>query len=548
MCRWVTLVLALAVCVWAREVLAVEPWSDADPEGPPERLSTGDFGARVGAEYRANFLYINPINLSSETDRRVSWIEHRLRFDFTGDWQDKVRVVTSVDALDGTLWGDNGSFDGDPAKNSGTNVDTKNPNDARPCVGVRNGGDPLQASSYGYTLCDGNPLFIRKAYGEVLLPVGLLRVGRQSVNVGTGVQAADGDGRPNRFGFSRTGNIVDRVLFATKPLEALKPPELRDRDENHGLVWALVYDRVVTDDPMYFGSNVHQAGTAFRYGADELGPLTDGLAQVYYVHRWDYLYDTAINALGARSFAHLGDFYGGFDFAFNFGTTREVSEAYRFLTNDPAVDQPVRQMGARVVVRYDRPLFSAYLELDYASGNPDPTTRQPLTQYSFAPDTNVGLLLFKHILDYQTARSAAAGVETLRRLGATTFPAAAVATQGAFTNAVAIFPQFDVTPSESWLFRGGVLVAWAAAPVNDPIASLEAYNGININDHMVNFAGGKPASYYGTELDGRIRYRFEDHFNLDLEGAILFPGAALEDENHQAVRSVLLQARTTFFF
>jgi hypothetical protein len=149
---------------------------------------------------------------------------------------------------------------------------------------------------------------------------------------------------------------------------------------------------------------------------------------------------------------------------------------------------------------------------------------------------------------FQSARASAAGDAVLTRLSAPSLPAQAVATQGAFTNALAVFPQIDVRPLPGLLLRGGVLVAVAPAKVIDPIASLERRStGIPIADALVNYAGGKPGSFYGAELDGRIQYRFLDHFLLDLEGAVLFPGNALENQDGYAVRSGLLQARTTFF-
>ena len=70
---------------------------------------------------------------------------------------------------------------------------------------------------------------------------------------------------------------------------------------------------------------------------------------------------------------------------------------------------------------------------------------------------------------------------------------------------------------------------------------------MNIKDNLVNFAGGKPGRFYGTELDGRLQWRFLEHFLFDLEGAVLFPGNALRDVDGYAVRSGLVQARTTFF-
>jgi hypothetical protein len=150
-------------------------------------------------------------------------------------------------------------------------------------------------------------------------------------------------------------------------------------------------------------------------------------------------------------------------------------------------------------------------------------------------------------MGFYSARAAAAGAETLRRLGAPTNPAEAIDSRGAFTNAIAIFPQFDWTPNDTWLFRGGVLAAWGASRVIDPIASLQNKRGSEIEPFLVNYAGGKPARFYGVELDARIRYRFMNHFNFDLEGAILFPGEALQDVDGRAVRSGMVQARATYY-
>jgi hypothetical protein len=523
---------------------AQEPWSDADPDKPPTRYVVGDFGVRAGAEYRAQFVAVTPIALSSSVHPDASWIEHRLRLDGTVDYKDKIRIVTSFDALDGVLWGDNGSFGGNPGSNAGTNVAVRNPNDAIPCVAYQS-GDPLTTDAYALKACSATPFTVRKLYGDVILPFGLLRVGRQPVSPGMGVQASDGDGRPNRFGVSGTGSIVDRVLFATKPLEALKPKDERDVTEE-GLVVAAAYDRWVTDDPSNLGASVQQLDFALRFRAAELGKMRDFFASAYYIFRFDEQYQTHVNGLGLRSMAKVGGFRAGIDAAFNVGSTREVSSAYHLITNDPIVDQRILQGGGRAVLRYDSKYFSAYLEGDYASGDGDPQQSTPLTQFVWAYDTNVGLLLFKRVLAYQTGRSSAADVELLRRLGATSFPAEQIDTRGAFTDAVAIFPQVDVHPHKDVLLRGGVLVAWAPAPVIDPVASLKARDGVTIKDDLVNFVGGKPGNFYGVELDGRFQWRFMDHFLFDLEGAILFPGNALQNVDGYAVRSTLVQARTTF--
>jgi hypothetical protein len=559
----------LAALTLTRPAAALEPWSDPDPPDPPARTAFGDFGIRPGAEYRANFLHIQPLSLNTTSKRNAEWIEHRLRLDGTVDYLDKVKIVTSADLLDGTLWGDNGNLGETPSSDRGSNINARNPNITAPCVKFQS-GDPLQPSSYGYGLCSQESFRMRRAYGEVALPFGLVRVGRQAVGLGTGVQAASGDGRLNRFGFARQGNSVDRFMFATKPLEGFKPKEKRDVSQNQGFFVVLGYDSYVTDSPQLFGDDVRQFFGALRYATPKLGPISDFEAITYGVYRWDQRYGSVINSFGGRLVARYGGFTLGGDFAANLGTTREIGEAYKVIVNDPVIDQEIKQFGARAVLRYDHApwasgkladaasdasksrsfesLWTAYLEFDYASGDPDPQNRTPLSQFVFAEDTNVGLLLFKHTLQFQSARAAAAATEALRRLGATSYPAESINTRGAFTNAIAIFPQVDVRPHPRLLLRGGVLFAWADAPVNDPVASLQARDGSVIDDDLVNFVGGKPGKRYGTEIDGRVSWRYLDHFIFDLEGAILFPGDALKDRDGRAARSTMVQARTTFYF
>ncbi|MCU0658326.1 MAG: hypothetical protein MUF64_24615 [Polyangiaceae bacterium] len=567
--RWLALTLLLAGGAYTQGAGAAEPWSDPDPAGPPARTAFGDFGIRPGAEYRANWLRIQPLSLNTTSRRNVEWIEHRLRLDGTVDYQDKVKIITSTDILDGTMWGDNGDLGQTPAPDRGSNVNARNPNVATPCVKYQ-AGDELQPGSYGYGLCSQESFRIRRAYGEVALPFGLLRVGRQPIGVGLGVQQATGDGRPNRFGFSRQGNSVDRIMFATKPLEAFKPKDKRNLSQTEGFFTVLGYDQFVSDSPHLFGDDVRQFFGALLYNAPSVGPFSDVNTTMYGVYRWDQQYTSKVNSFGFRGMARLGGFHFGTEVATNIGTTREIGQAYRVIANDPVIDQKIQQLGARAVVRYDHapwahgaprdtgsdaakaptrdPLWTAYLEFDYASGDPDPQNRTPLSQFVFAEDTNVGLLLFKHVLQYQSARAAAAATEALRRLGATSFPAESVNTRGAFTNAIALFPQFDVRPHPRLLLRGGVLFAWADAPVNDPVASLQARDGATIDDDLVNFVGGKPGRRYGTEIDGRIQWRYLDHFIFDLEGAVLFAGNALQDRDGRAARSAMVQGRTTFHF
>ncbi len=510
----------------------------------------GDFGFAGGLEYRAQGTAINPISLNTVSDRRAAWIEHRLRLDGIIDFDNKVRLITSFDVLDNVLWGDNGTTGIEPESNNGTNVNARNPNVTTRCIQYKGGetGDPLSATYYGYGLCQGEVLKVRRLYGEVVTPVGLLRVGRQAQNLGNTVQGASGDGRANRWGVAGAGSYVDRIAFGTKPLEALKSKEDRDLGLEKGLFVAIAYDHLVNDEVKLFDDNVQQvAGTVFFKAPDWAGGENLEL-QGYFAHRWDGQYGSYINIIGGRAISRFGPALIGIEGAGNIGGTTEIAEAYRTITNDPPTDQSILQFGGRIVARLESDIVSGHLELDYASGDGDPTPRTPLSAFVWAPDSNVGLLMFEHILQFQTARAAAAATEVLRRLSAPSFPVDTIDTRGSFTNAMAVFPQVDFTPHEDVLFRAGVLMAWAPEAVVDPVQSLLRKDGAILDDDLRNFAGGKPGKYYGTEIDLRGRWRFVEHFALDLEGAILFPGDAFEDVNGDAARSVLVQGRTTFFF
>jgi hypothetical protein len=543
------LVAALVAVLSAPPALAdLEPWAHDDQLPPPSRTEIGNTGYEARAEYRSQWLYVNPIALSSVDHRRASWIEHRLRLDARMDYEEKVALVLSVQGLNGVLWGDNGTFAGNPRSNSGTRAAASNPNVARPGIGYDGQGDETDPENYGFTLVPGDAVQIRRMYGELVTPIGLFRIGRQPTVEGMALLVADGDGRKNRFGTEGDGDSTDRILFATKPLEGLKPEEERDTSRQRGLFLLGFYDRVSQARISTFGDDLTGIGGGLQYKDPRPDLSSDLQTDLFYSHRWESEFDTSIHVVSLRAMARAGKLGAGAEGVHIRGRTREVSEALSLINNDPVVRQQVSQWGARAVVRWDEPHWTAYLEFDFASGDRNPNPGSDLTQLYFAEDNNVGLLLFERILAFETARSAAAGVELLRRLGADTYPSERVDSEGSFTNAIAIFPQFDLRPMRDLLLRGGVLLAWSPSGLVAPLETLKVRDGTEIEDDLVNFHGGRPGNFYGAELDGRVEWKFEDHFLFNLEGAILFPGDALEDENGQAVRSVLIQGRATFVF
>ncbi len=517
---------------------------------------------RLGAEYRVETQYVDPLDLNGTAVRHTYWTEQRLRIDAGVRLPRYGGVFVQVDLLDGVLFGDNGQFGRAPEPTSGVALTSPAPNQAGWHVGLRPGGDPLDPRDYVPVLRDVEPLRIRQAYGEVYLPIGLLRVGRQPVAYGAGIAGHEGT-RTNRWGVSRYSHVADRILFGTKVDQIVKAlacgPSFRpDPAPDRGVLFALAYDWATQDDVFRTGDDLHQVSFGLQWlvpranwgGLDWRDLVVSGFA----VYRHHEEFATDIWALPLRVAGSLGRFSIDLQTALFVGETREIAAGFAALTQKPVRTQNVLALGvhAQFDVRVWR--FEFGLGFDYASGDDDPRPGSDLTVFSFDRDFNVGLLLFEHIVAFASARSAAVGIENLKELQAQSFPLSEVATDGRFTNAIALFPQVradivDHAPHRLTA-RFGALFAWPAASggLVDPIRTALAEDGRRIADDAVNYADGRPGRYYGTELDLQIRWEYTAFFDWTVEAAVLFPGSSLRDANGDAVTAFHVANRFTFTF
>jgi hypothetical protein len=91
-------------------------------------------------------------------------------------------------------------------------------------------------------------------------------------------------------------------------------------------------------------------------------------------------------------------------------------------------------------------------------------------------------------------------------------------------------------PNE-WLdLRIGGVLGWATSDVVDPYRQ-------RAESRSVNYRGGDPTRRdYGAEVDAAVRVHFPlsdlVRMDLGLEGGILFPGAAFNDESGQRMGEV----------
>jgi hypothetical protein len=522
---------------------------------PPDPSGEGDFFMEFHPEYRVRLIRVDPLEVNGTRATEVAWAEQRLRIDGSFGKRGVGAIHIQADILDGVLWGDNGEFGGDPEPTSGVGLSSKQPNLSGRRVGLLPGGDPLNIDDYGPTLGTNAPIEFNAAYGEVLLPFGVLRIGRMPIADGGTVSINDGRSGRNRWGASWYNETSDRILFGTKVSELVGvlrdgKDHVIDRSLDDGVFMGLVYDHLVEDtitngddDLQSLSIQLDWRSRAATFLTDDAGPLR---LTGTFTYRWNEQFSTEIYAMPFRLQMELPYLRFLGEFTYVTGSTRELSAGFAKLVNAEVVEQDITIMSGRAILDIPVDDFTFSFEYGFASGDDDPRSSTPLTVSTWPRDTNLGLLLFEQTLAFQSARSAAVGIENLRQLDADSFPLTEVSTEGRVTNTHAIFPQLFYDPTPELRLKAGVLFAFAAVPVTDPIQTLLAFDGDEISDDRLNYNGGKGGNYWGTEIDLGVEYRYLDFFEVALEAAVLLPGSGLEDENGDAVTSYMIESRFTF--
>ncbi|RJO67330.1 MAG: hypothetical protein C4523_09805 [Myxococcales bacterium] len=550
------------------ETKPAQAYSGLTDARPPLIHSDSGVLFDLKAEYQFSMIYIAPLELNGEDVTDVFYGVQRGRTHFLLGWKNFVRLHTQIDLLDGVLFGDNGLVYGEPPyPNQGIHTAVRSPNNAGLTIALKDETlDPNDPDSYTYGLKAIEPIKLRRAWGEANILVGELRVGRMPAYEGRGIVLNDGDNDLNRFGPAGRGDTADRILFGTKPIEVVKAamkgdPGAADSRLDRGLLFGFAYDSLVNDQAQFLGDDTYQFAFSLTYKLPEFAlgsaPCGDLRAGFAYVYRTGEDIGLKLHIMALETSVRIENFRLETQWGVLQGETREISEAQSlFRTTGPGSipeTQSIKAWGMFAIADYDVGPVTLTFEVDYASGDDDPRGDSDLTQFYFAEDTKVGLLLFPQVLAFESARSAAAARYFVRKaeipvtVETNANPSSQIETNGGFTNAIAIFPQVTWRIADFVFVRTGALLAWAAKPLIDPYATLYHYDADDLEDDKVNFNGGRPASFYGTEFDLRLSFNlWEEHFLFDLEGAVLLPGDALKDENGYAVASSLVQGRFTF--
>jgi hypothetical protein len=362
-----------------------------------------------------------------------------------------------------------------------------------------------------------------------------------------GLVANDGD-HPSLFGDYRYGNIVEQVLFATKPLGIDSP-----------LVVALAGNVVYRDNVAILtnGDHAFQGIFAAFY---EQGPDMLGFYGVYrdqsrnqssepaYFPYADRIHVGVLDLAGhfARPIGAAGEtayVFGSFEAATELGSTDEERTIYQLpggpwtkiqtyggaaslgvVLTDREGPKPPKTVAARPDL-YGRVV--AQVEVGYASGdaNPDDTTEK---RFVFDPNHKVGLLLFDEVMRWQTARAATAAQDPSLANGNRPQPGSQLLpSNGGVFGAQYVYPTAVYRP-RPWLdLKAGAVIAQTTADYVDPYR-------VALQGAYVNYSGGDSKRHdLGLELDGGFEVRRELgpllRLQLGAQAGVLFPGGALAD-------------------
>ena len=338
---------------------------------------------------------------------------------------------------------------------------------------------------------------------------------------------SNGGGEAPVFGDYRYGDLVRRVLFATKPAGRDSPFTLAIAGD--WVAWDLNADAETRGDQAFQGV---LAGL-WEEGDDRVG------AYVAYRNQENRLGDT-LDVFVGDVFAelHFDEPSGGRVLA-----AAELAYVRGETTIPRTVEHPVQEVEQLMAVaRLGR--VSSHIDVifegGYASGdsNAEDAFQRRAT---FDPDRRVGLILFPEVLAAMSARSAAlaSSPELFGRAGR---GAELLPTNGGVSGAYYLFPYAIWRPLDWIETRVGAVIGWTSTDLVDPFLQ-------RARSRAQNYRGGDPTRRdLGLELDGSVLLHGPLAEGVILsggvEGGVLFPGHAFDDSRGVGMDTVgLLRLR-----
>jgi hypothetical protein len=318
---------------------------------------------------------------------------------------------------------------------------------------------------------------------------GILRAGQQASSWGLGLLANDGD-RPQVWGYNRYGDLVERLVFATKPFNTVTETFFKD------LVVVLGGDLVYRDHlaDLWEGDLAWQGIFALLWRGQ---PDQAGVYVAYRNQTWDdgdKLEVVAVDATADFTFDLAPSWYLQFagEGVGVFGST----DVARAIT---APEHDVMQFGGalRAAVKF-REMFQGQVEVGAATSDAN-TLDDRLLRFTFDPDYNVGLILFEELLAWQTARAATLAADP-DIVAVPPDGLQLLSTNGGVSGALYVNPTLRVRPWEWFDAAVGVLWGYATSDVVSPFEQ-------KVNGVPSNYRGGPSGNRnLGTEIDVAVNF------------------------------------------
>jgi hypothetical protein len=392
---------------------------------------------------------------------------------------------------------------------------------------------------------------ILRAWTEFRVPVGLIRVGRQSSHWGLGILANHGDGFDDDFGENRYHTSFDRFLFGTNPVSIIQTLTGKGGKEIP-ITLAVAVDRLV-EDPLtqFYGyeceAGVFEADDPERYDErcdvndDGVTDLQHGYSEErdpssrpadWWVDQRDdvmeMVYALIYRGKQIRYFGGVGDLTAG---AYVIHRTQKETDSQAVIidgyldakvhgvgvqfegvgivgrtraigllnsTSDDPLQKRANIAGYVARVFYEQPYWKILMESGMASGDNN-VNDELFTGRSLSPDHNTSLLLYEEVIARVTQRLWNDDARGLR-------------SNGGVYNSHYIFPRVYAYPMDNLQIIAGFLMAWP----HQPDGSVILCNQADVDRGICRDAQAE-ASPLGWEIDLGIKQRFHDHILVSLE-------------------------------
>jgi uncharacterized protein (TIGR04551 family) len=468
---------------------------------------------------------IFPNSPHSRSQQTQAGANMRVRIEPTLNVSEEVRVKIQLDALDNVLLG---STPDTAFTASNRNLFTLfTESQMPPTSGINSVKDSI---------------VVRRAYGEVSTPVGILRFGRMGSHWGLGMLRNDGNCMDCDF-----GDTVDRLQFVTEPFAGVYITPMIDFN-SEGVTSEQAntpgepYDLTQSDDAHSLVLAIARRDTEQQAKAkldDGQGLLNYGMHFTYRTQRWDSDYGQSGSPVGAgqtgfiprRGRLFVPDLWVKYEqktFRFELEAAAQLGDIDNRATNPALAGSPGENQSLNIVqfgavaqaeAKLMKGALSLGIEFGYASGdkapgfgnNPravevtDGTTavlQEPqfvcggtllanacedasIRNFRFNRDYRIDMILWREIL-------------------------------GSVTDAVYAKPTLKYSLAPGFDLHGSLIYSRAVYSESTP-----------------SFAAGTPgiagSANLGVEFNAGARYETEDGFVAGLDWGILFPLAGLED-------------------